>query len=47
MSHSYQFTLKKIKPKHELTIMDGIGAIRKMKFIFVSKDNFLYSLQEY
>ena len=29
--NSYQ-----VKPKHELIIMGGIGAIRKIKFIFVS-----------
>ena len=42
MSHVYQFTSKKIKPKHELIIMGGIGAIRKVKFIFVSKDFFIH-----
>ena len=38
MSHVYQFISNKVKPKHELIIMGGIEAIRKMKFIFVLKD---------
>ena len=42
MSHVYQFISKKVKPKHELMIMAGIGAIRKMKFIFVLKDFFIH-----
>ena len=37
MFHVYQFISKKVKSKHELIIMGGIGAIRKMKFIFVLK----------